>query len=255
MLRFFLSFILFFSATDGFSSIKGDNLIYFPVDRETTSEIGELDFSEIVYKISSLYMREAIQLERVFSINLEWENPYITAWASQEQNHYKINFWGGLARTPMMTTSTWEFIVCHEIGHILGEAPFHTTQTHKWASSEGQSDHFALNHCLPRYYKSFNVLDERGTPEDVAYCNLYHQNSDKLGRCLRILNAGRTFGELLVLLNVTQKIPNYSTPSPSTDSIIRNAYPSAQCRLDIFYKAARCLGQDCSKERNDCWYK
>jgi hypothetical protein len=223
----------------------------------TNTEVDKKQFHKIVGEIYSLYTTEALSQNKNLTLSLNWKVPYFTAWANKgASSHYSINFWGGLARIPGMLTQTWEFIVCHELGHILGGLPKHKSSYSSWASSEGQSDHFAITECLPKYYKTFQKEGFDSTlslPVEIDRCLNSHISVENQNICLKVLRAGRGMAEVLNYLSLSDEVASYESIAPSVDQTLHDSYPTAQCRIDIFYQQSTCTEKKACP-RNSCWY-
>lgn len=219
----------------------------------TTSEITENEFYKLSKDVFDVFPQDE---EQKILMQLDWMNPYMSAWANKSGDIFSINFWGGFARLPFMTKTAWEFIVCHEIGHIRGGIPKQTIKDFEWASSEGQADHFAVSECLPFYYRKTSALKNRhinSFPIEIDKCFGLNLSQEDEKICLAILEGGRVFSEVLKYLNFTKTKLSYETPASKSDKLIRNSYPIPQCRLDIFFEAVNCLDkQQC--DRASCWY-
>lgn len=227
-------------------------------DQVTTSEIDDKAFTKIITEVYSVYVNEGVSQERFLNLYMDWKTPYFSAWATElSDTQFQINFWGGFARLPGMLHEIFEFVVCHELGHILGAEPRHRNKLNPWASAEGQSDHFAVTECLPKYYKRFNkLIDFDSTlsmPLEVSMCLDQYIEKDAQNLCLKILRAGRGFAAILMHLYPDKDLPTYEKSAPEVPETLYNSYPSLQCRIDIFKNASKCL--ESSFKRNPCWYK
>ena len=248
--------ILFLISSTVFSGILSSDPTNYMIDEfeTTSSEINELKFNKVVMEIYSLYIQKALKNKLKLRVHTNWSSPYFSAWASKKQDIYKINFWGGLARINSMTLESWEFIVCHEIGHILGGKPKMRIKGHSWASAEGQADHFAITECLPNYYKTFKKTKDTQTYiQDLDYYKCF--SMDDTNKCIRVLNAGHAFSNVLEFLNHDKNIlkATYDKTAPHVLNTLFDSYPSNQCRLDIFNKNATCDNKSLC-ERNLCWF-
>ncbi len=242
---FIISFFLF-----GFvNKNTGEYQYQILSDQITTSEVEIYKFHIIASEIYTLYYDKSI------IINLDWEKPYFSAYAHKEvSGKFSINFWGGLARIPEMLEETWAFVVCHELGHILGGAPKMELKNYEWASSEGQSDHFAAAECLPKYFEKKYIEefdDRRFLPYEVGYCFDTTSNKKSQFVCLKTLRAARGFFGVSKYM-FSKEDYDFHAKAPAIESTEINSYPSLQCRLDILKSKA---GSNKSSERNNCWYK
>lgn len=226
------------------------------VDDQTNSEVSMSDFYRITSELFALYYTKNID-QRELRLFVDWKTPYFSAWATQlDEIKYQINFWGGFARIPGMLIESFEFVACHEIGHILGGHPRHTTTSLEWATSEGQSDHFAVTECLPKYYKHYKrtQFDSfKSLPYELDICLNAHESKEDQNICLKILRAGRGFADVLNFLYPKDELASFEYQQEPTEKTLFNSYPTPQCRIDIFKNGAECFSGNC--KRNDCWYK
>ena len=227
-----------------------------PVDSQTTSEINETLFYQIPAKVHALYYKEVKKRNIELSLKLDWKKPYFSAWAyNDSENHFSLNFWGGIARIPGVFKETWEFTACHEMGHVIGGYPKHKNSMFKWASAEGQSDHFAITDCLPKYYKHYKELDFDSTtsmPEEIDICLNAYTELDSQNICLKILKGGRGFADVLHYLNRDEELASYHKEALPVEHTLFDSYPTSQCRIDIFKTQSQCMKNKCDK--NNCWY-
>lgn len=158
--------------------------------------------------------------------------------ASGEVTHF-IFFFGGLARMPEVTVQGAALILCHELGHGIGGAPFKDgTKT----SVEGQADYFATRDCLSK------VLANQFFFQEVA-------PMDPLNICTTELCRHIFAGIQSELAVINDNNPEQAAQFGQTDATIVNAvntnpwfYPSNQCRLDTMIAGAL------QKERPRCWW-
>ena len=207
------------------------------------------------FKVLGTFMVEYFQLVKNktgkdFVVNFEWENKYFGAFAKLEEEHkrYSISLWGGMSRAEGMTEELAYFVLCHELGHILAGDPKQTIPGSDWASAEGQSDFFAAKKCMPNLMKKIS-MKKRFTSARVK--KICAGNNE----CETIASIGFEF------VNFAQKwsYQNYSevslneAPHEVVDEMLRNRYPSDQCRLESVIQGASCLvDKNCA--RPVCWY-
>jgi len=234
---------------------------------QTTSEIDEENFNLIIQRGVSLYLGMAQEQNRNLVVRVQdWKNPYFSAWARYEESGdlYTINFWGGFARLPGMTKRAFALTVCHELGHILAQEPFHTIKDSEMMSAEGQSDFFASSQCLKKYHYNFPFDSETElSPYAAAKC-LEKFPSDELQQdfCFQSAKAGHDISRPLSQLGTTN-LPEFETPQTIiVERTLNNSYPDIQCRLDTYLAGAMTsydieLNQivDSQEMRPKCWYK
>lgn len=213
--------------------------------------------SEEYHKILGTFMVEYFQTVKKetgldFVVNFDWNNNYFGAFANKEikngKPQYAISLWGGMARAEGMTTEVAYLILCHELGHIMAGEPKQTIPGAEWASSEGQSDFFAAKRCMPELMKKIKFKKRFSSSRVKSICR---GNQD----CETIASIGKEFVEF------TQKwsYQNYSdihfdqAPMEKPKKLLRNVYPSDQCRLESVIQGASCL-VDNKCIQPACWY-
>lgn len=231
------------------------------------SEIDLVSFHRIISEVFQLYQEN--NLNRTLELGVvDWETPYFSAWATENSDldTYQINFWGGYARLPDMTKRSFILTACHEVGHILGSAPFHLTETLKNMSAEGQADFFAAAFCMKRYYLHYGFEDEVEDLNPYAAARCYDQfgkkealsNELEFELCLQVAKAGQDLSQVLTFLKPSE-IGEYHTPSPLVvEETNYNGYPDIQCRLDTYLagalRATHLNKEESGRLRPACWF-
>lgn len=125
------------------------------------------------------------------------------------------------------TLGALKFLVCHELGHFLGGAPFKKAELGSQyeklnISTEGQSDYWAGKYCL----KQVSHQPETDALDFFKFMSLY-------------------------LFDLVGKNPFYSEPIPGVqdNNYYDGEYPSFQCRYNTVIAGLR--GED----RPSCWYR
>lgn len=187
------------------------------------------DFYNVPVKIISLFYPEISKLKYPLVLEAKWESPYFGAGISLYQEQYRLMILGGMTRIEKMTLDAYAAIVCHELGHMLGGAPFQTMPGSEWSSAEGQSDFFAASVCLPRFYKAQNISEGE-----------IEKKVEKAG--FEMMDALKDFDsnepDAVLVRNLDYKII-----APST---LINNYPTIQCRYETFRN---------SNDKAACWFK
>ena len=249
MKTFTLVFFLFISLSSSFANEKRRDYFELPPGDPEAKGLSESQY----YKVLGTFMVEYYQLVKTKTgkdliINFDWQNKFFGAFAKDEGTKYSISLWGGMSRAEGMTEELAYFILCHELGHILGGNPKQTIPGSDWASSEGQSDFFAAKRCIPYLLKKIPMKKRHASKRTDEICKGDTQ-------CETIASIGKEF------INFAQRwsFQNYTEvklgeiPAEVPKSLLRNVYPSDQCRVETVIQGATCLvNANCS--RPVCWY-
>lgn len=185
------------------------------------SEIKLADFYRIPAVIISLYSNEIV-------LDAQWESPYLGMGMKDSGSMLIL---GGTTRVKGMSKDAYAAAVCHEVGHVLGGAPYQTISGSEWASAEGQADFFAANVCLPGYFKNIGVpsADILSRVEKAGY-EMLSSLAPYSSETSNELSSLRRFHKLDEKVDVT----------------LINNYPTLKCRYETFRN---------SFKRSDCWFK
>ena len=172
------------------------------------------------------------------SIERDWADDTVNAYATQSGNVWTIHMYGGLARQSAVTQDGMAMVACHELGHHLGGFP----KVSDWAADEGQADYFAPSKCMRRLLgnasaKSF-TRPTVGKTVQQGCAAAWHSVGDQ-SFCERNAAAGLSLATLLAGLG-GDPVPNVDTPDRSRVDTTNDAHPAAQCRLDTYFAAALC---------------
>ncbi len=208
------------------SVCPADRNDYFCITPEMApdSAVSQVDFYMIPAQIISLFAAEIKQIGYPVLLDASWESPYFGAGVSFYNDQFRLMILGGTTRVKGMSLDAYAAIVCHEIGHIIGGAPFQTIAGAEWSSAEGQSDFFAASVCLPRYFKSKGARIEQAGFEMMWALKDFDSNPNPEER----------------------KLIRHLSKIPATSKTIINQYPSLQCRYENFRNPLK---------RPACWYK
>lgn len=226
---------------------ENSGYFYLPVGSVNVSSLTMTDYASVVGRfIAHNYGQVMKQTGLPLLIPFEWESPYFAAFAKKNSDSMQISLWGGMARAPGATKGALAAILCHELGHIVGGEPRQTIPGSDWASTEGQSDFFAASECLPSFLKQYPDLISAIDPQVEKLCG---SNLD----CARTLQAGLEMMLLLQKYSYRDYIPvNIEATEKAATELIRNSYPSDQCRMDSYVQGALCqLGGSCRAPT--CW--
>lgn len=233
--------------TSGASFAQEPGYFFLPPGSSRVSDITYDQYRSLVNEFQVKYIMPVFHgTGKPLLVPDEWESPYFAAFAQDKDQYMQVSLWGGMARAPGADLAILAGILCHEIGHVLGGEPRQTIQWAEWSSTEGQSDFFATKECLPHFLKAH---PDWALPVDPAVLELCDGNV----LCARIAQTGVAMVNFFKRYD-SQKSADVSlwTPAPAATELLRNVYPSHQCRLDTYLAGALCqTGGRCSAPA--CW--
>jgi len=222
------------------------------------SRITKEVFDKLLITVMHQYRRLTVTSNLSLSISGDWENEKVNAYAAQRMHVdngngrrtkvARITILGGIARHPDITLDALALVVCHEVGHVLGGAPYIKGRDVR-VSSEGQSDFYAARYCMEKLVDKLpaSAAPVSGMAQFVCE-GRWFDNPNMNNKCKRIAAAGEALAGLLA------KISRVATPEIDTPDMtvvgetLYNSYPSAQCRLDTYVAGATW------QPRPACWY-
>lgn len=221
------------------NAMKLISLVLFLISFSATGS----DLSDLMKEVTLEYQSE---IKGDFGVKLEIlpdaENPLYFGGASLESGVFSISAGRDLMQNKGMTEGAVLFLLCHEVGHLVGGIPKKETNT--WASTEGQSDYYAASTCLKRLYlKRFSHSHPYVTNEIRVLCH-----GDEI--CGKTMAAGKEFMDALYAYIDVPEMPRpelKKTERPLLKWEKLN-YPTLQCRLDTIKNGARGL------PRPSCWF-
>lgn len=180
------------------------------------------------------------------------------AYIEEKSLFFRITLEKGLLNAKETTSDSLALILCHEVGHALGGAPFkksktidqsgETITTMSWSSAEGQADYYATSICMKKYFENdynSDFLHEKNIPSVVEVKCLRFQDKEKENICKRTALA---ILPALEIINDSKTPISFSTPDQTNSEATLLSYPSLQCRLDTYLNGAA------GDERPRCWY-
>lgn len=211
------------------------------------------------------------------------ESPTVGGSAHHEVSHLAVVIDKGLLETSRLTPDGFRMIVCHELGHLFGGSPRRHAPP-EWdgpvahdglslMTSEGQADYYASLVCFRKMLELESSESPRPDLERVGP-RLKRKCQEEAGfkgleleMCLRAALAGEDFLKVVFDFPIScEKFDDSITPH-----LIRDMYPSRQCRLDTIVSGALCSEEQpfvldfnlmennsCGQtyaERPGCWYK
>lgn len=236
---------------------------------------------EIIQEINLVYKPWAEEKGYTFLIEKNLKDLGVVGSAERKGNDLKVVLSAGLINSDRLTADGLRFTICHEIGHLLGGAPrknipmesdFPMDQNgFSFISSEGQADYYANLVCFRKIVGKQNHLQQLKKIKRASFlitmCDaVWGKDSDDSLICQRASLGG------LNMLVLNHDFPIFFDKPDFTqaEQLVRDAYPSRQCRLDTVFKAALCKSSmdlemnpldmtknECSSsvgERPACWY-
>ncbi|HEX7673942.1 MAG TPA: hypothetical protein VF412_07220 [Bdellovibrio sp.] len=207
---------------------------------------------DLVGLMQKTYSADVQEKNLQLQMTLDHDEPGYFGGGSVDQNIFSISIGADIMKLKAMNSDATAFILCHEMGHLLGGEPRKTTST--WASTEGQADYFAATSCLRRIFSLPEMASTERSyidPRITALCEQSQKEATEVAMCSRIMAAGQSlFAAIYFFIDVPQMIhPDLGTPEKPLGPDQNVNYPTLQCRLDTVVAGAQLL------ERPACWYK
>ncbi len=252
-MKFIMFIFVVFASVSSYASAPKNN-ISIPVSVKTG--ISQEQFNLLIDRVTSFYTERFLLLQEdllgmadpkyAVWVSKNWESGVANAYASSKGNTNRLEFFGGVARHPEMTSDGFALLVCHEVGHLIGGAPLWTPEYPRVSMSiEGQADYWSARCFREVFYKDDHVvaLMDVVVPETVKReCDLQWNKNHDSTLCQRISLAGLAMYK--TLLKITRPNENFvldfATPDNSVSLSIFREHPNHQCRLDTVFQAALC---------------
>lgn len=235
-----------------FANLPPNDLNFQDNERQFINGVTEEDFKNAMDEIQIIYGPIIEKLGYKLSINGDWDNSTVNAYAYQNNKNWHVQMFGGLARRKEITINGFKLVICHEIAHHIGGYP-----TSDWAAIEGQADYIAAMVCAKKVFK--NAKTDNINSRCKIYKNIKEQNI-----CSITLDAGQSLANLLAAISF-YKNPNYDTPDTKEVQKTAETHPRPQCRLDTYLSGAVCNkkwndyiiptdGEAVCQNRPRCWF-
>jgi hypothetical protein len=201
------------------------------------------EFEAIIDAAYAIYAPAAKAKGEVLKINAKWSDSTVNANCGRNFGTVTVNMYGGMARRPEVTPDAFALVLCHELGHAYGGAPYIRAASEM--SAEGQADYYGAQTCLKSLLPKIEATGEE--PSDYIANKCARASNSSL--CERQLMAGEHLGTLLSTMK-NERTPDYETPDKSVVSRTELSYPkTVQCRLDTYQAGSLGLA------RPACWFK
>jgi hypothetical protein len=261
------------AASEDRRSFLPENHLKIPIGSLADKGITEAQFKDVLAVVQSVYAPIIAARGGKLSIEADWSDDTVNAYANQSGTTWVIHMYGGLARHQAVTQDGFAMVACHELGHHLGGFP----KVSSWAANEGQADYYAPSKCMRRLYGSARAKSFTRPAVSAAVvqaCAGAWRGAPDRAMCERNAAAGLSLATLLASLG-GDPAPSVDTPDRSRVTETNDAHPAAQCRLDTYFQGALCaksatedFGQAepnagaCTRSqgfvvgiRPRCWYK
>lgn len=231
------------------------------------------ELKKLKERIQNIYDREITSSNANLKIVYDLSSPIKGAFAKNDRhNNWQITVHGGLIEHPKMNYQAMGLILCHEVGHFLGGAPYvqgrqltptFITRAPKNMSAEGQADFFATADCGKKIFAEVKLDEDYSDlpKESLDLCD-GTQLDERL--CLQLIKTSKRVIDIYT--DIVSEIDGISYKEVSyvkkditqTDRtlVYVGEYPGLQCRLDTML-AGISFDKDEKKEelRPGCWYK
>ncbi len=254
MLKMLLPFIALAAIALTVCSYEDENFLpendLWKYDYIEKSNFGQENFNRVIDAAYEVYLPVSEKFgDSSLTINKLWEDSTVNANVSRFFGNVTINMYGGLFRRPETTLEGFALVVCHELGHAYGGAPY--ISSWQKLSAEGQADYIGARECLYRVIEKLNLEGYELEPTDYmkVICSNFFDNPAQKNLCERSLIGGQSLGNLLATIK-EEEIPDYQTPDPTEVEQTLTSYPETiQCRLDTYLRGTLRL------KRPSCWFK
>lgn len=216
---------------DGFNTNRNTSVT---LGFSTKDKKDQNTFRKINQSVYLLYSNQVKKHEAKLAINELWNSKESNAYAVKLNNSWTITMQGELYRHPYLSNDGYALVVCHEMGHLLGGAPY--TINKDKSSVEGQADLWAIGSCLPRYLNAFGDVPDYSDKRIVEICR--SQNVD-LKTCYQSALAAESLARTLAHIS-GQMLPSLYVRDNSVAQSTLLAHPTSQCRLDTFMNGIMC---------------
>jgi hypothetical protein len=226
---------------------------YSPKNYFAAGNVTEQDFEDVLEAIREIYTPIFENFGATLSVEGDYSDDTVNAYANQDGKNWQVRFFGGLAKHPYMTKEGFAMVACHEIGHHIGGYPFYQGQK---MSNEGNSDYFAAISCARKMFDPASPIwfignglwkNKKPNPQpQPSTCSSLFLIDKQV--CQMTLDAGLSLGKVLADLN-KEKLPSYSTPDKTIVKKTADSHPKAQCRLDSYLAGTMCPNEEWSDSK------
>ncbi|MEM7645748.1 MAG: hypothetical protein AAF203_02460 [Pseudomonadota bacterium] len=253
MIRIFISLVVLFSVFPSLGA-EGDEVV----------------FDSTIESVVSLYRA---RFPKPLVINKDWYDPSLNGIIKEHSDRYQLDIAGGLMRVKNLTLDGFTFLICHEVGHILGGAPIYGEKAlvpeDEFLAVEGQADYWAANKCFKKFLQgkdnigfvaafsekfkeSFKFKDT--IKKSGPLCREKWSTAEEVAICQRTLFAGHSFARTIRVWTMEKEWININTPATKIATETFPYHPLAQCRFDTVLAGSMCtLSLQNINQAGDVW--
>lgn len=187
------------------------------------------------------------------NLNIKWypDDPIFNAFGMSTDNSWEIAIYGGLISKPDLTPEAFRFILCHEIGHIIGGSPRFDfdgrvvldNSKSDSSSNSGQPDYYAASVCMKLLLKNKDNSKFNNSNIDPILklkCENEFKTESEQSLCKRVGNAGfAAMSFLNANMDVSMSL-SFATPSKKVAIQMESTHPDFQCRVDTILAGTLC---------------
>jgi len=239
----------------------------------TFGKVSEKEFEFISEAIQSIYSdeikNEVDELDFILSKDSQKK---ANAFAKRRKDKWEITVVSSLLDLKSVTPATLGMIMCHEMGHFMGGAPYVVGRpitsvlrgrAPRKMSCEGQADFFGSSDCFKKLVKRLpwilNVLKIYPALDEIT------KNCDGDETCKQLIYASYetvlTYQELLTQYGVHEGFQGHMDTLDSDRTLdFVGEYPSLECRFHTFVNGILCPSLNSNEcvdmkwSRPACWY-
>ena len=208
----------------------------------------EVTFNETLHEarifFSPIYKKHGKELTIIGDWSYDENNAKAMAYTT---NHFFIEVYGGALKAKGTNKDSLRAMICHEVGHHIGGAPYVPRYYEDYylfrGSSEGQADYYAAQRCLKNWFSGENHWRElekyRFSEKDKKFCTKYEEGQENIGLCLRVITAFKR----MLQINIDESVSfQYKARNPNYQYALASSvtHPSKECRLETVYAGVIC---------------
>jgi hypothetical protein len=236
----------FTCTTNGTEGLLPENDMWISANSKSANlTMDEVKFNAVIDKVLAIYEPIVSAQGANLTVERNWADGTVNAYASQSGMEWKVAMFGGLARHTSITEDGFALVVCHELGHHIGGAPKKKSWFgSSWATNEGQADYFATSKCLRKTFRAEDnakIVASLNVPAMVTTkcAEQFTDAADQL-ICQRGAMAGMSTAKLFQNLRNSTVLPDFTTPDAGVVKKTNHNHPAFQCRLDTYFSGALC---------------